>query len=169
MDELELRRRLQGLAAEQPPQRELWPGIESRLRPRSSGRTRSRPWAIAAGMLLTTGLLWLSLSTVPGDGDETPRPAVAATAPAAAEDAADTLLVAWSELLEIERQHRGEWRSGPGTNGTVERWAAVREIDTSLIELASALLLEPESQLLRRLMHQTLQQRIALSRDALKA
>lgn len=163
VDELELRRRLRGLAVDQPPEDDLWPGIESRLAPRSRRRQR-RLWSLAAAVMLSLGLLWSLQTIAPERNVDLPRAHMVGP-----EDAADTLLTAWSQVLTIEREQAQVRPGDYDVAGIDERMAAVRELDASLAQLASALLLEPESQLLRRLMHQTLQQRIALSRAPLTA
>lgn len=175
MDELELRRRLRGLATDQPPERDLWPGIERRLPARASTTLRSRSfrrvpsWALAAAVLLAVVMLWAGLTLQ----DRAPpqlawQPANEVSLEQSSEDVVDTLLVAWSELLAIEGGYPAVQRRAWDI-AAAERSAALRELDASLVQLASALLLDPESQLLRRLLHQTLQQRIALGRDALVA
>lgn len=167
MDELQMRRRLRGLAVDRPPAQDLWPGIEDRLTLRRGRAPRRAPlWALAAIVVLAVAVFWQGL----GRDDELeqgPSAGVAVADALMAEDAADTLITAWTETLALERGYDAEPWSGRA--GAAERVAALRELDASLVQLASALLLEPESQLLRRLLHQTLQQRITLARDALVA
>jgi hypothetical protein len=172
-DDLQLRRQLRALAQDRPPQRDLWPQIAAALPPPRPRKAWRRPgpalWALAAGMVVAVGLMLVPAPVA----DPEPVGVVAAPAapdtPDVAPDSAGVLLAAYDEVLAAER----DWRGAPGSPlaapGAQERVAAARELDASLAQLAAALRLEPQSQLLRRLMHQTLQQRTALTQDSFAA
>lgn len=181
-NDLELRRRLRRLAEPREPARDLWPGIAAALPgagtqrgplrypaatfARSAPRPQRWAWATAAVVVLGLGLL-----LAPRLADPPPAPdTLAATAPMAApEDAVGTLLEAYHLVLVSEREGRLDDPGQLTAPGAVERIAAAREIDVSLARMAAALRLQPDSQLLRRLMHQTLQQRADLARAAFNA
>lgn len=169
-NDLDLRRRLRGLAGGRPPPVDLWPALAARLPARrsSSGRRPPWPWALAAALVMALATVWLlpgSQEPVVGSAGvvhENPMPAAAPVAV----DEADILLAAYSQILVFEaEQAPQQWQWQLARPGARERMAASRELDASLRELAAALRIEPQSQLLRRLLHQTLSQRIALSRD----
>lgn len=152
---------------------------------------RRAPWlrwsAVAAGTVLALGLVLLQgghpardaapggrpdVAQAPASGDAAsgPTDAVAAsTLPGMPGDPATVLLDAWTQVLASERDAGSQWPRQLSLPGGAERIAARRELDASLTELAAALRISPESQLLRRLMHQTLQQRAALALTALQA
>ena len=146
------------------------------------------PWlrwsAVAAGTVLALGLVLLQAGHLARDaapiesrdivrtGADTgvARDAVAvSTLPGTAGDSATVLLDAWTQVLASEREGGSQWAQQLALPGGAERIAARRELDASLTQLAAALRLAPESQLLRRLMHQTLQQRASLALTALQA
>lgn len=197
-DELELRRALRALRQDQTPESELWLGIEARLAPRIAAAPpsrRRRPvlrWsALAAATVLALGLVLLQAGRLAPDEASGSMPAVVQTgadpgnesgdgsgnggtadgtaAPGRDGDAATVLLEAWTQVLASERDVAPQWAHQLSLPGGAERIAARRELDASLTELAAALRISPESQLLRRLMHQTLQQRAALALTALQA
>ncbi|MFB9067929.1 hypothetical protein [Pseudofulvimonas gallinarii] len=166
--DLDLRRRLRGLAEDRPLPVDLWPAIEARL-PATAPASPVRPawtWAAAAALVMAVAAAWLlPLRNGP---DPALQPLVQAEpARSLHADDADTLLRAYDEILAFEAGLPAlHWQHQLGRPGGRERLAARRELDASLRELAAALRIEPGSQLLRRLMHQTLGQRVAISRDA---
>jgi hypothetical protein len=173
-ENLALRRQLRDLAQDRPPPRDLWPQIAAALpqRRQRSGWRRPRPalWAMAAGLVVALGLV-----LVPAPVSD-PLPVTASAGVAspgvlldAQGDSADVLLTAYDQVLSAERDWRGLDRATLAVPGARERVAAARELDASLAQLAAALRIAPESQLLRRLMHQTLQQRTALTHDSFAA
>jgi hypothetical protein len=172
-DDLRLRRQLRALAQDRPPQRDLWPQIAAALPPRRPRASWRRPgpalWALAAGMVVAIGLALVPLPVA--DPDQLPTVAAMAAADRAddAPDSVDVLLSAYDQVLAAERDWRDRRPLPLATPGAQERVAAARELDASLATLAAALRLEPQSQLLRRLMHQTLQQRTALIQDSFAA
>jgi hypothetical protein len=167
-DDLQLRRQLRALAQDRPPRRDLWPAIAAALpAQRRSARWR-RPGpalsALAAGTVLALGLALVPLPVA----DRAP-PSNLDTPAAPAPDSAQVLLTAYDQVLAAERDWRRQQPPPATAPGALERIAAARELDASLAQLAAALRIEPQSQLLRRLMHQTLQQRTALTRDSFAA
>ena len=171
--DFELRHALKGLRQDRAPINDVWPGIEARvsaLPVRGHGaagnRTARYGWAgaLAAGIVLAIGLV-----VAPSLNRTTSHPIPLAGAPNAATDPAETVLAAYADLLTTERTQPVRWADQLTLPGGADRMAAARELDASLAELAAALRIEPHSQLLRRLMHQTLQQRAALTLDALNA
>lgn len=178
-DEMELRRALRALKQDQAPARDLWTGIESRLQPRVATHPRRRQWpragwqALAAAVVLAFGL-----ALVPGlihrnDGDSTLAGSASSSSGdtgTAAQDTVTVLLTAYDEVLAAEQAEGTAWAGQLiAQPGGADRIAAQRELDASLAQLAAALRLAPESQLLRRLMHQTLQRRAAITLTALPA
>jgi len=162
-DDMVLRRRLAQLAVERSPAGDLWPGIATRLSPprRANPASRRRPWiwGIAASTLLALGLV-LMLT-----GRPAPPPAADRRE---GEDPTLVVIDAYVDVLELARSEGMQaWLAD--RPGAAERLAAARELDASMAGLAAALRIEPESQLIRRLLHQTLQQRIALMRLPLDA
>lgn len=169
IDDLSLRRDLRGLRVDIRPTANLWPGIEGRIiaaRHQHRGRRRTRlAWlgSMAAGLFVVLGLIGLPgldrPSTVSPDGGD----AITEVTPA---DAADTVLDAYAHILATEQTQAAQRQHRLSRPGGRDRQAAARELDVSLANMAAALRLDPHSQLLRRLMHQTLQQRAALALDA---
>lgn len=166
-DDFELRRRLGALAGDRLPVGDLWPGIEARLAPRRSRRTvPAWSYALAAGVMLAIGIAVLPRLDTSSQAHES---AAVEAADARAADPADGLLAAYAQVLAAEQTEGAELAHRMSAAGSAERLAAARELDASLAQLAAALRVEPGSQLLRRLMHQTLQQRAALTLEALGA
>lgn len=170
-DDLPLRRDLRALRVDSAPTADLWPGIEARIRLASASAHRSQPrvrvaWlgAIAAGLLVALGLL-----TIPNLQMPRQHIPVVTSVPTPAMDSADTVLTAYTEVLAAEQAQGAQWQRQLTLPGGPDRIAAARELDVSLAKMAAALRVDPQSQLLRRLMHQTLQQRAALTLDALDA
>lgn len=171
-DDFALRHALKALRQDRPPINDLWSGIEARLSILPAGRReparraiQHRWWtgALAACVLLAAGLIVApSLNRAPGD-----RPWLVETRDD--DDSVHTLLAAYTDILAAEQALGTRWADQLAVPGGADRIAATRELDASLTQLAAALRLEPQSQLLRRLMHQTLQQRAALTLDALDA
>lgn len=169
-DDTLLQQRLRALAGDRQPPGDLWPDIAAALPARATAPPPQRPpmapapggawrwWsgaALAAGIALA--LLLLRMWPVHPD----PAAVLVDTMPKA--DPAQALIDAYAGVLDLARSADMEaWLlSRPGGG---ERMAAARELDASMAGLAAALRVEPESQLLRRLMHRTLQQRIGMMR-----
>lgn len=169
VDDFGLRRELRGLRVDRSPGRDLWPEIRVRLPARRAARSgaATRRWGVAlaaCAVLAVAALVSVRMTTGP-DAEPIAVQTDAAAGSAHQLDAADTLLTAYSELLALEGATFDRLPQRVALPGVAERMAAARELDASLAGLANALRVEPESQLLRRLMHQTLQQRLALTFD----
>lgn len=167
--DLRLRQALAGLPARREPGRDLWPAIAARLPARGGAAAlapaRRRGWMRAPWLALAAGLAVLLL--VPAVLRPPAPPLPAGGMPLAALDPAPALLQAYGEVLASEATGaHGGVLLGAGDGA---RRAAARELDQATAVLAAALRNEPESQLLRRLLHQTLQQRAALARQSLDA
>lgn len=154
---------LASLPRRREPGRDLWPDIAARLPARdqrapavTAGRRRFRGLALAAG--LAAALLVRVLLQTDPSGQVPARENVLAN------DPAQTLIEAYADVLAAETE-AGSVGLALWEGGDAARRAAVRELDTVTAALASALRSEPDSQLLRRLLHQTLQQRAALARQ----
>lgn len=176
-DDFDLRRALRALKQDRAPVNDLWPAIEARIGglavhpPGRIGRRQDKRFArwaaaLAAGVVLVVGLIVApdmnrSQDDATGSGLMADHDLKA--------DAAQTLVEAYANVLAAERDRGAQWASQLTVPGGADRMAAALELDASLTELAAALRIEPQSQLLRRLMHQTLQQRAALTLDALDA
>lgn len=162
-DDIVFKPRLAQLAVERRPAADLWPGIAARLSPQRPANPASRRWpwvwGIAASTLLALGLVLVLVE----------RPASPLVADRReGQDPTLVLIDAYVDVLELSRSEGMQtWLAG--RPGAAERLAAARELDASMAGLAAALRIEPESQLIRRLLHQTLQQRIALMRLPLDA
>ncbi len=168
-DDLPLRRDLRALRTDIASAVDLWPGIEARIRlapARRSSRGRPIAWlaGVAAAVLVAFGMV-MTLDR----HDAMPTVAATTDAGAPAADAADTVLSAYALVLAAEQAQGAQWQQQLSLPGGIDRVAAARELDISLAKMAAALRIDPQSQLLRRLMHQTLQQRAALSLDAFDA
>lgn len=161
-----LREALAALPDRREPGRDLWPALAARLparaapAPRPVRARRRRPaWLFAAAAGLAVVLLVPALLQ--------PPPPTAQSV-GAADDPALLLLDAYAAVLAAES-------GASGTDavllpaGDAEIRGAARELDQATASLAAALRSEPDSQLLRRLLHQTLQQRAALARQAIDA
>ncbi|MBX3725849.1 MAG: hypothetical protein KF823_08025 [Xanthomonadales bacterium] len=158
-----LQRALESLPRRREPGRDLWPDIAGRLPPRdlpaSPAATRRRGvWKLALAAGLAAALLVrVLLQTHPFTPTPDPQAFLA-------NDPAQALIEAYADVLAAETEAGSVgvalWEGGDAT-----RRAAVRELDTVTAALAAALRSEPDSQLLRRLLHQTLQQRAALARQ----
>jgi len=173
MDDFSLRRDLRALRVDSVPAGDLWSGIEARIRAtpvRRSPLNSRIAWlgGMAAAVMVA---LWLARvpdrPTVPNDA--TPAVAMGAPPAAAAIDPAETVLAAYTQILAAEQAQGAQWQRQLTLPGGPDRIAAARELDVSLANMAAALRVDPHSQLLRRLMHHTLQQRAALTLDALDA
>lgn len=166
--DFELRRRLRALSGERPMSSDLWPAIQARLPPRAAPPARRRqpwPWALAAGLAMAVLAWQLPVRQAP------PPVMAVADDPMAWIDAGtadvEALLAAYDQILAFEATRApDQWQRRLARPGEPERLAAGFELDISLRDLAAALRVEPRSQLLRRLLHQTLHQRLTLSRDA---
>ena len=170
LDDLSLRRDLRALRVDSAPAGNLWPGIEARIAASDSHSRQRRgkrvAWlgTIAAAVLVALGITtapWLHTPPTTGEADVIDV--------AASPDSADTVLTAYAQLLAAEQAQGAQWQRRLALPGGRDRMAAARELDVSLANMAAALRIDPRSQLLRRLMHQTLQQRAALTLDALAA
>ena len=163
----ELRRRLRGLAVERPLSVDLWPAIAAKLPTVSTASPPRpfRPWALAAVLVMAVAAAWLvPIGLWPAPGQ--PTLVQVSPEPTATVDDAETLLHAYEQILAFEAGLPAQqWQRRLAQPGARERLAASRELDASLRDLAAALRIEPRSQLLLRLLHQTLGQRIAISRD----
>lgn len=170
-DDMALRARLASLARERQPARDLWPSIAAGLEARATlpaaarippARPRRTPmrW-FGAGLAACVAAALIVVMAAPWSHPPAPTPLNPPVATSA--DSSLVLINAYADVLDLARHNELDtWLVGqPGGR---ERMAAARELDTSMAGLAAALRLEPESQLLRRLLHQTLQQRIALMR-----
>ncbi|MDZ3823438.1 MAG: hypothetical protein U0S76_07525 [Pseudoxanthomonas sp.] len=161
-----LREALAALPERREPARDLWPDIAARLPARAApasrpmpARMRRWPWLFAAAASLAVVLLVPALL----------RPPVPTGQSAAmADDPALLLLDAYATVLAAETA-AGASDAVLMPAGHAGIRGAVRELDQATAALAAALRSEPDSQLLRRLLHQTLQQRAALARQALDA
>lgn len=168
-DDFPLRRDLRALRVDSAPTGDLWPGIQARIALATAHRRRSRrvsvAWlgTIAAAVIAALGMTVLMPTHDPMTGDATVATVASAT------DGADTVLAAYDQLLVAEQSQAAQWQRRLSLPGGRDRLAAARELDVSLANMAAALRIDPHSQLLRRLMHQTLQQRAALTLDALTA
>ena len=165
LDDFALRRELRALRTDRPTGRDLWPDIASRLDERTAnGSPGLLHWsnALVACAVLAVAAAVVFRAVRPDVADVPAQTGIVA-ADTSGVDSADTLLVAYSQILALENAGLPNDDSRWVAPGQVERVAAARELDASLVGLAKALRVEPESQLLRRLMHQTLQQRLALT------
>ena len=150
--EAELRLALRGLRRDIEPSRDLWPGIEARLRPQRPVARPARiwPWALAASMTLALGLAWQ------GSGPVAPRPVpVAAAAPITSE--ADALTLHYEAALrELDvASVPASWQAG------------LQALDHSAALVQAALRQHPDSPQLLEQLRQLYARRIALSRRAL--
>jgi hypothetical protein len=176
-DDDRLQHRLRTLATDREPPTDLWPAIADSLAPRVTAAppsppsrpiVRARRWrwlgpSIAAALVLASLQAWFGRSELTPMGDQPGQATAPATAAATEPDSTRVLIDAYAGVLELARgSDMGIWLAAQP--GGPERMAAARELDASMAGLAAALRYEPDSQLIRRLMHQTLQQRIALMR-----
>jgi len=154
--EAELRLALRGLRRDIEPSRDLWPGIEGRLRPQRPVARPARiwPWALAASMTLALGLAWQ------GSGPVAPRPVPVATPMAAAApitSEADALTLHYEAALrELDvASVPASWQAG------------LQALDHSAALVQAALRQHPDSPQLLEQLRQLYARRIALSRRAL--
>jgi len=155
-----LRKHLASLPAEIAPSRDLWPGIEGRLR-----APASRTWipaSIAAGVVLGAAALllsWQAFETDAGSGPvagaELPMPTDETDpwGPARARYAQE-----WPKIRE---------QIGPETAAVIERNLEI--IRRANVDLQIALERQPDNPALRRLLRQTLAQEVAVYQRAWNA
>jgi hypothetical protein len=162
----ELDARLAALAAEEPPGRDLWPGIIAAIDAGESRRAArwQRPAAIAAGLLLALAAGyagWLG-----GRQGATPLAAgPAAGSAAAAMRQASFAVPAGRDYLEtrteLERVYRERLELlAPATRERVERDLAV--VRAANEDIRRALAADPQSAVLNRLLESTWQQEFDL-------
>lgn len=133
------------------PDRDLWAGIEARLRPRRGGRVALPVWAlIAAAILLVAGTSAITRRL--GSGSE-----AVALLPASFVDAENRYLAAASELAAAYAAVRD--RLPPETRQVVERNLAT--IERALAETRLALERDPANQSLESLVLSTYRQKLA--------
>ena len=158
-----LRLALRGLRQDRDPGRDLWPGIEARIRalPQSSTPVAARrrwPWpvAMAASMLLSAGLAW---QMRPAEAPMAARQADVRVAATLVQREAGTLTVQYQAALrELDVQPApASWQPG------------LEALDRSAAEIRSALQQNPDSRLLLERLRETYTRRLALSRRALYA
>jgi hypothetical protein len=161
------------LLADEPPERDLWPAIRSRLPSRAAAaRPHSKvtrlawqrrvvlsvPQLIAAGlavMLLSAGGMWISLGGPSGSS----LPVAAAGGPP------DIVLAAYDPAmadLEAEYERRRE-QLDPETVRVVERNLAI--IDVAIQEARDALAADPSSGFLNGHLAETVRRRMSLLRE----
>jgi hypothetical protein len=157
--EAELRLALRGLRHDIAPERDLWPGIASRIEamPRQAMPRRHRPWllslAAAASLAAALGLSWHLAA--PGKLDANPLAVPAA--PSLVQRETDTLTVQYQAALrEVDaRPLPVGWQPG------------IDALDRSAAEIRAALRKQPDSRLLLERLRDTYTRRLALARRAL--
>ncbi len=168
MSDFELLRDLRALRRDEPPTRDLWPEIATRLAdPAVAEPTpeRSRPaplrWAMAAAVLLAAGAITWAMKA--------PTPAAPAVARQASGER-DSPRFVFEQAREMRSEYstlRGELdRGGDALSPTADpaRYAADRQLAQASGELMKALALQPNSPYLLRLLRRTEDARLRLSR-----
>lgn len=168
---------------EHPPTHDLWPGIEARLTPRTTGvtadvvsldafRARGRrvsvtvPQLIAAGLalvVLSAGGVWLALGSEGRPVAGVPPESAEATAPV---QDAFAYTAAWEEAV-TELQGEFELRRSeldPATIMVVERNLAL--IDEAIAEARQALEADPSSGFLNGYVAEAMRRKVDLLRQA---
>lgn len=147
MNEFELRSQLRGLRVDREPDRDLWPGIESRVPPR---RARSLwPWALAASLAVAA----VGLAVM--------RPLLQPEAPAVAQAEARARPMA-REAEAMALNYRAALAELAGRPLPAELRPVARELDDSVREIRLALEEAPDSRLLLEQLRRTYDRRLRL-------
>jgi hypothetical protein len=151
-----LRKHLASLPAEMSPSRDLWPGIEGRIR--APAARRWLPASIAAGVML--GVAALVLSSRVGERDHGSQPvAVVEPSPADGSDPWESARLRYSQDWPTVRD-----QLGPETAAVIERNLEI--IHRANVDLQIALERQPDNPALRRLLRQTLAKEIEVYQQA---
>ncbi|WP_368561716.1 hypothetical protein [Pseudoxanthomonas sp. UTMC 1351] len=146
-----LRWRLRGLRQDNPPQRDLWPGIAERIAvtPQVSEPTRPlhvrrlAPWAVAASVLLAVGLVWQHQAPPEPEASLFQREATALT-----------------------REYQGALIQFSSTEAPPELAAALDALDRSAAQIRTAIDTDPNARFLLDQLRRTYARRLALSQRA---
>jgi hypothetical protein len=154
-----LRWQLRGLRRDIPPTRDLWPDIAARIAAGASDaghahpvrRARLVPWALAASLLVATGLIWQMQRLQPRT--------------AQLPDGQNTLIA--HEEQAMTREYRGalhELTASVPTAGGAD--PTLHELDRSAAQIRSALARDPDARFLLDRLRHTYSLRLALTQRA---
>lgn len=154
-----LRLQLRGLRREHEPTRDLWPQIAARIAkpaaasPRHRGASRFAPWALAASVVLSLGLVWkMQLPpTVPG-------PAIAATATPSMHREAEAM------TREYQAALRELQASDPSLLAAHPVQPGLQALDLGAKQIRTAIAQDPDARFLLDRLHRTYSQRLELTR-----
>jgi hypothetical protein len=152
-----LRKHLASLPAEMSPSRDLWPGIEGRIR--APARRRWLPASIAAGVLLGVAALVLSSRVGELDHGSQPVAVLELPPPAGGSDPWESARLRYSQDWPTVRD-----QLGPETATVIERNLEI--IHRANVDLQIALERQPDNPALRRLLRQTLAKEIEVYQQA---
>lgn len=152
-----LRWKLRGLRQDQPPERDLWPDISARiatLPPRQAELPaavpvlrrqavgRFAPWAMAASVVLTVGLVWQATRVAPQE-PVIPR-----------------------EAASLTRDYQGALAQMQGAEAHPEFGVALQELDRSAAQIRAAIDHDPNATFLLEQLRRTYAKRLALTQRA---
>ncbi len=150
-----LRWQLRALRQDQPPANDLWAGIAARIadlpqaavedvRPAPARVRRFAPWAMAASVVLSVGLIWQMVR--PADVQEP---------------------VIQQEAASLTRDYQGALAQLQGGDPHPELSGAIEELDRSAVQIRAALQRDPNARFLLNQLRRTYAKRLALTQRAM--
>ena len=154
-----LRLQLRGLRHDQEPTRDLWPRIATRLAepalasPRHRGVSRFAPWALAASLVLSLGLVW-KMQLPPTESD----PAIAASNIPSMHREADAM------TREYQAALRELQASTPNQGAVPPAQPGLQALDQGARQIRTAIAQDPDARFLLDCLRRTYSLRLQLTR-----
>lgn len=152
-DDEALRLALRQLRRDRSPERDLWPGIQSRIAPPTNARENRRasarrvaPWALAASVVLAFTVAWQMRPQQSGSGE--------------------ARLIS-QEAHALTREYHGALQViAASAPSSIEADPALRELDRSAAQIRGALAKDPDARFLLERLRHTYATRLALTQRA---
>lgn len=147
-----LRWSLRALRREQQPAQDLWAGIAARIEAlpqvapaprRQTPMQRFAPWAMAASIVLTVGMVWQGSLPQSGQGP-----------------------IIQQEAASLTRDYQGALAQLQGAEAHPELGGALQELDRSAAQIREALAHDPNARFLLEQLRRTYAKRLALTQRA---